>query len=255
MIAAFLVMALADQDRPANLERDPGVVVSKMFEKYYRASSLSGTIVQTISDGGGAKKITTLLSYQRPNKIYIQQDYVHPNGLKANLTSDGKVFAYDPPLKLKPKPRERLYEPVELPRQGTSAVTFLAIGDMYHAAHLSLAPSTLLDLAVAYKTHLEDYSMVNVANHRLVGVVDYQGRQAYHIAGFWRQAAGSDPTGKFEIWISTDFDLLKFVLSENYNVQGRAVALTTTEVADLKVNVAVNQDLFKVVLPSGKTSH
>lgn len=249
MIGAFIILASVLQDRPATLDQDPDVVLSRVFQKYYNAKTLSGTIVQSISDGGGTKKITTLISYQRPNKIYVQQDFVHPNGLKANLTSDGRIFAYDPPLKLKAAPRERLYEQVELPRQGTSNVTYLQIGDMYHAAHTSLAPSTLLDLAIAHTPHLKDYK-INVATHKLAGIVELQGKKAYNIVGTWRIGLDQTPMGNFEILISTEYDLLRFILREIYQLpDGRKVNVTTTEVADLKVDVAVNQELFKVILP------
>ena len=246
MIGAFIFLAGVIQDQ--QLERDPGVVFSKTLHKYFNASSLSGTIVQTIGDGGGVKKITTQVSYVRPNKIYIQQDLIHPNGLKANLTSDGKLFVYDPPMKMKSKPYERLYEPMVLPANGNNAPLQLKIGDLFHAAHTSLAPSTFLDIAIAHMQHLEDLD-INVLTHKLTGVVDYEGKKAYHLTGDWGQALNSLPTGKYELWISTEFDLLKFVLTEQYAVNGRVVKLTTTETADLKVNAAVNQSLFKVVLP------
>jgi outer membrane lipoprotein-sorting protein len=246
MIGAFIFLAGVIQNQ--QLERDPGVVISKTILKYYNATTLSGTITQSISDGGGVKKITTLVSYARPNKIYVQQDFIHPNGLKANLTSDGKFFVYDPPMKLKSKPFERLYEPMVLPANGNNAPLQLTIGDLYHAAHTSLAPSTFLDIAIAYRQHLEDLK-INVVLPKLAGVVDVDGKKAYHIVGDWGQALNSTPIGKFELWISTEFDLLKFVLTEQYAVNGRIVKLTTTETADLKVNATVNQALFKVVLP------
>lgn len=244
MIEWILLTAMF-QDK--NLEKDPDVVIGKVMGKYMFAKSLNGTIVQTINDGSGGKTITTQVSYIRPDKILIQQDYVGRNGLKANLTSNGTKFVYDPPLRsnVPAKPRERLYEPVVIPHSGTDRVTVLAIGDMYHAAHLSLAPSTFLDFAVGFKKHLEDFK-INVASTSLVGVETLTGKSVYHISGLWQPYIGATPTGRYDLWVTTEFELVKFVLKETYNVQNRAVQLTTTETANLTIGANVNQAIFRV---------
>ena len=254
MIGALILTALL-QDKPASQESDPGVIISKVFQKYYNARTLSGTIVQTIGDGGGTKKYTTQVNYVRPGKINVQQDFVAPNGLKANLTSNGTVFVYDPPYtsNFTVKPRERLYEKVTLPKAGTYQQTVLSLGDMYHAAHLSLAPSTLLDLAIAYKKHLEDFTInVKEGSYSLVGVETFEGKSSYHIRGLWQSYRGALPSGQFDLWVSLEFDLQKFVLKENYMVDERTkqtVLLTVTETANLTIGATVSEALFRVDVP------
>ncbi len=235
------------QDKQLNTERNPETIISNTLARYWNAKSLSGTIVQTVADGGGSKKYTTQVSYVRPTKILVQQDYVGKNGLKANLVSDGVKFAYDPPFDapVPPKPRERLYEPVVIPKQGTNQQYILSLGEMYNAAHKSLAASTFLDIAIAYKKHLEDFK-INVATLSLVGVETLNGAAVYHISGLWQPYSGATPTGRYDLYISLGFDLVKFVLRETYSVQGRAVQLTITETADLKVNAQVNEAIFRV---------
>jgi outer membrane lipoprotein-sorting protein len=241
-----LILCLATQ--AAAQETDPNVVVSKMMQRYWDAQTLSGTIVQTTSDGGGTLRVTTKLTYQRPGHILVQQDYKGKNGLLLSLVGNGERFAYDPPLKpfLKPKPRERLFEPAVITPPGTNRTTVLNIGDMYHAAHTSLMPSTLLDLAIAYKEHLKDFR-INVRTITLAGVVPLNGVQAYKIYGAWQPYNGAeDVQMRYELYVSTTFDLLKFQLTQPIQVNNRTVNVTTVETADLKVGVPVDLAQFVV---------
>ena len=247
MIGA-LALCLTVQAQAATLETDAGAIVSKVFEKYWNARTLMGTIVQTSSDGGGALKITTKVTFERPGHILVQQDYVGKNGLPLSLVSDGKKFAYDPPWNMpgiKIKPKERLMEPALIERPGQQN-KILAIGDMYHAAHVSLMPSTVLDLAIAYRDHLSDF-VINVGTTKLEGVVSYQGKQAYRIVGVWQAYKGAvDVQARYELLVSTGFDLLRFQLTQPYLIQGKTVLVTTVETADLKIDVPIDRSIFVV---------
>jgi outer membrane lipoprotein-sorting protein len=247
MIGLLGLILAVQTAQDATIERDPGVVISKVFLKYYNAKSLSGTIVQETTDGKGVVKITTRVNYERPSKVSILQDYKGGNGLMLSLVGDGVKFAYDPPrtARIPAKPRERLIELVRIDRTGTNVSFIHGVGEMYHAAHVSLMPSTLLDLAVAYKEHLNDFK-INVRTIALQGLVDVGGQKAYYITGQWQPYHGSAQTGTYEIWVSLDFDLLRFRLVEQYSDGRTSVKATTTETANLKVNVPVDQTLFVV---------
>ena len=247
MIGLFGLVIALQTAQDATVERNPADVVSKVFLKYYNARSLSGTIVQETTDGKGVVRITTKVNYERPNRVSILQDYKGGNGLMLSLVGDGVKFAYDPPrtAKVKPKPRERLFELVRVERTGTNVAFVHGVGEMYHAAHVSLMPSTLLDLAVAHKEHLSDFK-INVRTLALQGMVDLGGQKAYYITGQWQPYHGATPTGTYELWVSLGFDLLKFRLVEQYSDGRTSVKATTTETASLKVNVPVDQTLFVV---------
>ena len=247
MIAAIGFM-LAVQDQAPALQNDPGAIVSEVFKRYYYASSLKGTITCETTDGAGTKKVTTQVSYVRPDKISVKQDYKGKNGLMLSLVSDGTKFSYDPPLDsiLKPKPGERLYELVTIKKEGGGQAFVHDVGLMYAAAHKSLMPSTVLDLAIAHMDHLKDFK-INVRTIALGGTVDLGGQKAYYMKGEWQPYIGSlYPVGVFEIWVSMTFDVLKFRLTQPYQVNGRKVNVVTTETANLAVNAAVDEGLFVV---------
>ena len=188
-------LALVIQGQTATLETDPGVVVSKLLAKYYNAATLSGTIVQEVSDGGGKRRITTRVAYIRPGYVFVEQDVRGTNGLNLKLVSDDAKFMYSPPLKtnVRVRPNEMLYEPRVIKRLDNSSLT-LVVGDMYHAAHLSLMPNTILDLAIAYGQHMKDFATIGngstahircrLADRPLV-LLDRGGR-------LWVQPSGAD---------------------------------------------------------------
>ncbi len=249
MIGALsLCLALQVQTpQTATLEKDPGKIVSLVLAKYARANSLSGTIVQQASDTGGTLRMTTKVSYVRPDYIRVEQDRKGRNGLNLLLVSDEKKFKYSPPntTPVPPKPGQFLLEPRTIERVGYAPFV-LTVGDMYHAAHTSLAPVTLLDLAIAHKEHLKDFT-INVATLALAGMATYNGATVYRLTGQWRPYIGRDTvTGHFELLVSTEFDARRFTLTETYDVKGKQVKLTITETADLKVDVEVDPAIFKV---------
>jgi outer membrane lipoprotein-sorting protein len=249
MIGAFGLLLVLQGPVPqsAALETDPGAIVSKMLAKYARASSLEGTIVQETSDTGGTLRMTTKVSYVRPNFVYVEQDRKGRNGVNLLLVSDSTKFKYPPPntTPVRPKPGQFLYEPRTVERVGFAPL-ILTVGDMYHAAHTSLAPVTLLDLCIAHTEHLKDFK-INVATLALAGTVSYKGKGVYRLTGQWRPYIGQDTaTGYFELLVSQEFEALRFIMTETYNVNGKQVKLTVTETADLKIDVPVDPSVFKV---------
>jgi outer membrane lipoprotein-sorting protein len=251
MIGA-LSLCLAVQAQDATVLKDPNVVVSKMLQKYAYAQTLSGTIVQEVSDGGGRIKTTTTVKYVRPDYIFVEQDKKGRNGLNRKLVSDDKKFMYTPPdtTPVPVKPREFLYELRHLVNPANSRETVLYVGDMYNAAHVSLASSTILDLVIAFPDHLKDFARINIATIQLAGMVAHQGQTAYRISGTWQPNKPIDGVpsaiGYYELLVSQSFDVLKFTLTETYKVDGRMVKLTITETADLKTGVEVDRSIFRV---------
>jgi hypothetical protein len=136
-----------------------------------------------------------------------------------------------------------------LPNPVTQKETVLYVGDMYHAAHVSLLSTTLLDLAVSHKQHLSDFK-INVGSIQLAGMVAYNGQSVYRIIGTWQPNKPIDgkpsAIGYYELLVSQAFDVLKFSLVETYSINGKMVKLTTTETADLKVGAEVDRSIFRV---------
>ncbi|MCH8978270.1 MAG: hypothetical protein IH945_03390 [Armatimonadetes bacterium] len=229
------------------VQQSGGQVVSKVFLRYARAQTLSGTIVQTTSDGAGTITVKTNVSFVRPAKLYIEQNRKAKNGLNLLVVSDGERFTYDHPrgtLKIVP-PGDRLGEPVSGKYPFTEEPFSRVIGEMYAIAHSSLEPVTALDIAIAYSPHLADLT-TNVATVVLSGSVLYKGRQVYRVTGTWRRYKNEIPSGNYEMLVSSEYDILKFTLTEQYMVRGRLVKATVIETVDIKVGTKVDDTVFKV---------
>jgi hypothetical protein len=107
-------------------------------------------------------------------------------------------------------------------------------------------PSTILDLAVAHKEHLSDFK-INVRTYALAGMVTVNGKNAYKITGAWQPYTGAtDVQMRYELYVSTEFDVLRFAMTQPILVNGKPIQVTTVENADLKIGVPVDQSLFVV---------
>ena len=242
-VAIFLAM----HGGPSLIQQSGGQVVSKVFLKYARAESLSGTIVQTTSDGAGTITVKNEVSYVRPAKLYVGQNRQALNGLNLFVVSDGKTFTYDHPrgtIKVI-RPGDRLSEPVSGVYEVTNEPFSRVIGEMYAVTHTSMEPVTSLDIAFAHKPHLSDFTG-HVVSAVLSGSVQYKGRQVYRVTGAWRYYKGDRPSGRWEMLVSSEYDILRFTLVERYSVRGKSVDVTIIETVDLKVGAKVDDAVFKV---------
>lgn len=246
-VAIFFALHGGPQQQQQLVQQSGGQVMSKVFLRYARAESLSGTIIQTTSDGAGSVTFKTDVSYVRPGKLYVAQDRKARNGLNLLAVSDGKTFAYDLPRDTIDKvvPGERLSEPVTSSDPVTGKRTTITLGEMYAVTHSSMEPVTSLDIAIAHTPHLGDFR-INVASVKLSGSVLYKGRQVYRITGGWRHYGDVQPSGQYEMLISSEYDILRYALTERYLVRGRLVDLKIVETVDLKVGAKVDDNVFKV---------
>ena len=244
MLTAVLLLASSVQT-PA-LEKNAGAIITKLFQRYYSASSARGTILSESKDDAGAIGFKTTLAYERPAKILVTQDRKGRNGLNYRLVSDGTNFSYDPPRAslVRPKPYERLFEPVMVVRPGVGRWSH-KIGDIYAVGHSSLEFCVSLDIIVAHDPHLLDFKTL-AATYKLEGMEDFKGKKVYKITGKWRSSANMDPSGDYMLLVSQEFDLLMFTLREKYQVSGKTVNYSLTEVCDVQTGLSVPPDLFKV---------
>lgn len=242
-----LAIFLAMHGGPSLIQQSGGQVVSKVFLRYARAESLSGTIVQTTSDGAGIITVKNEVSYVRPAKLYVGQNRHALNGLNLFVVSDGKTFTYDHPRDTITKVRrgDRLGETVSGEDPFSEEPFSRVIGEIYAIAHSSLEPVTSLDIAIAHKPHLAVFT-TNVATVVLSGTVQYKGRQVYRVTGKWRRYKDELPSGRFELLVSSGYDILRFTLVERYLVRNRPVEVTIIETVDLEVGAEVDDAVFKV---------
>lgn len=254
MLAAIALMTVSTVC-PVQSE-SPSQIISKMLAKYAYAEQLSGTIVQTYSDGGGKVTIKTKVNYIRPSLLFIEQDRKGKNGLNHQAISDGVLFMYHPPInaQVAPLPNERLFEPLSGMLPGTGTRFQHDVGYLYNIAHMSLAPSNALDIAIGYLPHLRD---LNIHIRRLdpLATAEYKKKPVHRITGDWAHNASSGKAGIFEMLISPEYDLLRLAHTAQYNTgqiqagtdnvnPGNVVTLTTTEEVSLSVDAKVDKKVF-----------
>lgn len=261
MLGTLLLIASA-QASPAQSESSTQVI-SKMLARYAYAESLSGNITYSVSDGAGTASVKTDVKYVRPNLLSIKQDRTGANGLKQAAISDGALFMYDLPMKrgiVPPQPNQRMYEPVNFVDDqasigGSDHGFRRTVGELYNIAHVSLSPSTALDIAIGFKPHLADLT-IHLGTFDKLQSATYKGKSVFKITGDWRVNRSTEmANGKYELLISHEYDFLRLVHNAKYNIgtilpgtnkvdPGNIVTVTTTEVADLKVNAEVDSKAF-----------
>ena len=242
-----VALLLAMHGGPQLVQQSGAQVVNKVIVKYMRAKSLTGTILQTTSDGTGSVSFKTEVSYVKPGKLRIAQNRKARNDRNLFAVSDGRTFVYDHPRDTTRKviPGDRLMDAVSGINELTGEPYTQSFGEMYAVTHTSMEPVTSLDIAFGYKPHLDDFKS-HIVTVVLSGAVAYKGRQVYKVTGKWRYYKNGPQTGRWEMLVSSEYDILKFALIEPYQVGGRSVDLIIVETVDLKVDVKIDDSVFKV---------
>jgi hypothetical protein len=230
-------------------------LVGKMLRNYDSAQTLTGTIRFTQSVQNVSIVIDTNLQWAKPAKLFIRQDRRSSDPRTYFVTSDGKTFSYDLPEDRAGAPGERLFEPVSQPGRT------LDYRDIYAAASRSLGDrSAPIDIAIC---RTEDLKFIR-GQWATMEFAEKPGPDGVRvIVGDWRQYANAPASGSFEMWITDDGDLKKYVQRETFQPEASALdekfrphpvplnvgPLQITSVWDvnLKVNGAPDPSLFKVI--------
>jgi hypothetical protein len=223
-------------------------LIEKMLGRYYTANSLVGKVRLTVAAENATATLDTELQYEKPAKVYIhqQKNVADPDPTRPTswlVTSDGVKFTYDAPNLTNGQKRTRLREDVLDPRTGKPndvkmiyAVVRPTLGDF----------SMPLDIAFAHPANL-NYRRGQWINHSVTGTTEIRGKMAYLVAGAYRISQGEPESGKYQMAITADGDLLQYVERIVVGVNGKNVEIVSQWDVDLTVNGTVNAALFKLI--------
>jgi len=235
-------------------QQDAKQLIEKMLVRYHGAKTVVGTINLTVSTQAGSASLRSTLQYERPARLYLLQEKSvgNPDPEQPSrwlITSDGAKFSYNVPNdRFHAAPGLRLIEPVENVRVKTKH----DLGSIYAASSKSIGDRSMpLDIAIAARTDLV-YRRAQWATYSMIGQREVNGKSANIIGGDFRQYAGAPVTGKYEMAITGDGDLLLYQEKTNVMV-GEGAGARTVEVVsrwdvDLRVGATVNPSLFNVVV-------
>jgi len=249
VLALTLSLAAPHQEAPTAKQ-----LVEKMLVRYNSATTVAGTIHLTVAAGNNSASMDTALQFERPAKLYISQhkNVANPDPDQPNrwlVTSDGKSFSYDAPFDenslLHTAAGTRLKEDIYNKRNGITS----DIGSIYLAAGKSLGDRSMpLDIAISRLDDLKFRRNQWVPPYNVISQKEIRGKTAYIVQGDYRDYAGVQPTGIFQMAITADGDLLQYVQKQKLQIDGHAIELTSQWDVDLKVNGPVDATLFKVVI-------
>ncbi|MEZ0325552.1 MAG: outer membrane lipoprotein carrier protein LolA [Fimbriimonas sp.] len=221
-------------------------IIEKVLAKYAGAKTISGTVTFKQSASGLTARGETQLQFEKPSKIYLKQIY---QGASAGdrremlLVSDGKVFSYDKPDGT--FGRSRFTEFVT--QHGTSQ----SIQDMYTVERGRLADrSPLVDVAIGRTQDLKEL-LAQWASMKVHSVAKVKDREieATAIVGDYRDNAEAAITGSFEVYVTKDYELVRYVTKYMLRLpqSDKPIEVLTVWDSDLKVNAQVNPALFRVI--------
>jgi hypothetical protein len=228
-------------------------IISAMLARYHNATSVVGSINQTITASFAGttvhQNLDTQLQFERPSRLYLKQD-LHPRpGHPAQswlVVSDGIHFSYNVPNEMVKSDSKRLFEAVNQPARGE----VYDVPHIYAVASQSLGDrSEPLGIVMGWSEELRRIAM-SWATIEAPVPDQYRGVSCYRIAGKYREKPNMQPGGTFEMFISKDGDLLKYTVSELEGAKTNgslAVApVVTVWDVDIKVGAAPKPELFKV---------
>ncbi|MBI5706189.1 MAG: hypothetical protein HZC36_04280 [Armatimonadetes bacterium] len=237
-LASALLAGAAQQDAPSASE-----LISKMIAKYNSAKTLKGTIVLRQGTATESATLTTQIQYEHPAKLYIRQQKDYGDRKVWLVTSDGKHFSYPAPQVIG-QDSKRLAEPINL-----ASGKVLGLRDIYSGVVGGIGDrSAPLDIAISRTEDLQ-YLRGQWYTVRVDGVTKVRDVEAYSISGQWKEYGDADhPSGRFQMLIGKEGDLMRYVIEQTLDLGGQRFNVTSLWEVDLKVNVEVDQKLFKLVL-------
>lgn len=217
-------------------------IVSKMIARYHEADSMTGTIAMQQGLGTQTVSATTVLQYERPNKLYIKQTFKGEETREVLITCDGRYFSYNTPENLPGSENlKRLVEAVST-QFGT-----LDLGGVYAASSKPLLDRSVpLDLAISRKEDLT-YRRNQWATLSYVGKTTLQKESVHRITGRYRPYGEADVTGTYEMYINEAGDLRRYTLTTQIQDSGRLMTVMGSWDVNLAVNGKPDASLFRLV--------
>jgi len=257
MIATICAMALLMQQggstAPAEQAQQAGPekaapLISKMFAKYAAAQTMVGTINLTVTTPYGSRECKTAFQYERPSKVYLIQVLKVTDPVTSIVSSDGKSFTYDYPGDIKHALGHRLQEPVKQP-DGTE----FPVGMILEQASSSISDNSApLQIAFARTENLQ-FIAGQWATLKYRGKATVAGQEANWISGDWRPYQSGRIDATFDLYISDDGDLLRFIKHENEavpaqsGVQQPPISITSEWDCEFKPGATPDPKLFQIV--------
>lgn len=240
MTALTIALILAGRQTPVMSSRE---VITKCLSKYAEAGSGIGEFVMNQSASGKKVSIKTELQFERPSKVFIHQSSASVDPNDWLVVSDGVQFGYDVPG-ARTTSRRRLFEPIASSPSINGERKVLKIHSIYLASKRSLGdvPNPFLEFITqsagenqSLKGYLARLKKVE-PEPKEKELVD--GTTGYSISGtMWfgdqlKDADGKpidqyDSTGRYEMQISKDFDLVSMKTIETLSITDKASNLPT----------------------------
>jgi hypothetical protein len=226
-------------------EPSGGAIVSKMLARYDAAQSLTGSIRLTQGAGKEAGTLDTFIQYEKPSKLYIKQ-VLNSSGRTWLITSDGVNFSYNRPENLPTGKTqiERLREPVQ-PRGSEP----LDLKSIYAVAGQCLPDrSAPLDIAIGWKDYLRLF-VGQLATAEYAGRTKIGDTEVQVVRGGWREDSTRPVMGRYEIYITDEGDLKRYVVAMPMKLDPRTDAIEVVSHWEVKLSVNGKPEaaLFKVI--------
>jgi outer membrane lipoprotein-sorting protein len=210
-VLAAVMLARQEPQSPSAAQ-----LISKVLARYANAQTLEGTVTLTQTARGFAVKTVTQLAYERPSKILLVQRQGGSQPKASQLVSNGEKFVYTRPDQLITQ-NDYLGELVK-PDERRPAQT---VGDLYAIIASGLPDrAPLLDLLVARH---DDMVFVSKQFRTLsyAGRVQFGDRSVQVVKGNWKEnEAVEGGVGEYELYITDEGDLVRYVLKQKYAVPG-----------------------------------
>lgn len=219
-------------------------ILGRVFARYATAERVTGKILHSATGGGGTAGMETELQYERPSRLYLRQQKPG-DPIDFLITSDGKHFSYNAPVRQLPyvDPKERMVEPVQTPFALHTVPLIYAAG-----SDAIKDRSVPLDIAIG---RTEDLQFVRAtwANLLYVGLQSVNGKECHVIRGDHRVNGSSPVSGRFEIAVTAEYDLVRYQIIQRFapptNPEAMVDVLFNWDVS-LEVNGTVDPKLFRV---------
>jgi len=247
MIVSLLVLTSLLQQQPAapvtqaTPAKEAAAVISKTLARYFDAERVVGRIKLTQTAGSVTVMGETQLQYERPSKIYLSQVLQTSERPTFLLVSDGKIFSYNKPANV--LGRDRLVEYVT--QNGRSQ----SIKDIYLVAGPTLVDrSPVLDIAIGRREDLQEITR-RWRNLRIKERLKVRDAQVTVVEGDFHSIPGSAATGSFELAVTEEGDLVRYVQKERISVpQTSTGILEVLSIwdADLKHGGEAKPELYRV---------
>lgn len=234
MILSTLCLAAISQ--AVQIDPAAGALVSKMLAKYSAANSMVGNVRYTVS--GTKAGVDTMFQFEKPNKLYVLQSRFGSEPKQWLVVCDGKKFGYPVPERVYGGGDQRLYESAIVNGRA------LDLKEIYRVIGSSLGDRNIaLDVSISRVENLRflrnQWASMTVAD---------SAEGVSRLVGNWRETSTSPVSGNFEMWITSEGDLKKYIMRQTLKPDPALPAQTveSTWDIDLKVDAKCDSMLFNL---------